>query len=516
MAQKPFITDMGVRLGEWLITQNGDGHLAVGPVDVTTNSQRAFRVDQGFKMGDWKFYENSDYLTATPNGTSGSQRPFLVDAGLKISDWTITQNSDGNIFISTTASVTSGLNSSTAVSSGTVSSYDVDTMSFEEDISFSSNEVYPQDRTSSIHISPDGSTLVFKNSLKVRAYSMSTPFDLSTATRNTDLEPHQIADYTGTKQLDYNHHAEKSGPWTLSKDWTKVLTSVHQSNTPRLKMRTYDISQYGSGTSRTYGDYSLEFLDNIRDTITNTSVRLSNYQANNVNLIYTDLAWDDTGSTTGSTEPDYVLFNDDETRMYWGSEGYPYAIGQIDLTEPFNVNSSNMDLTYNSGETSAVGVKITNLVRRPDGVTSGSAGETSVQGWAFSSDGTKLFALSSGGVHVTQDTPRGRCIYQFDLDTAWDLATAHWDNEKAFLFPSNIIGAYTITEAGGYLFVLVYDNTPGDAGRKIFRYSFAESSTTEPTEYDGGTSSDTGTSTLDGGTSSNTGTSTVDGGDSTN
>ena len=100
MAQKPFITDLGVRLGEWLVTQNTDGHLAVGPVNVTSDSQRAFRVDQGFKMGDWKFYENGDNLSVTPNGTSGSQRPFLVDAGLKISDWTITQNTDGNIFIS--------------------------------------------------------------------------------------------------------------------------------------------------------------------------------------------------------------------------------------------------------------------------------------------------------------------------------------------------------------------------------------------------------------------------------
>lgn len=79
MAQRPFIADMGARLGEWLIRQNTDGDLVVGPENVTTHSQRAFRADAGLKMGDWKFYDDSFHLHVTPNGVSSVGTPTEYD-----------------------------------------------------------------------------------------------------------------------------------------------------------------------------------------------------------------------------------------------------------------------------------------------------------------------------------------------------------------------------------------------------------------------------------------------------
>ena len=118
MAQKPFISDMGIRLGDWLLAQNPDGDLAAGHVAVdANNAQRAFRADHGVKIGNWEMYADGDELSVTENRVmAGSQRPFIADAGFQISSWTFSQDTNGNMLLSTTAIVSSG----TISSGGTV------------------------------------------------------------------------------------------------------------------------------------------------------------------------------------------------------------------------------------------------------------------------------------------------------------------------------------------------------------------------------------------------------------
>ena len=120
MAQKPFISDMGIRLGDWLLTQNSDGDLTAGHVAVDpNNAQRAFRADYGVKIGNWEMYADGDELSVTENRAMvGSQRPFIADAGFQISDWTFTQDTDGNMLLSTTAIVSSGTETSGDTGSG--------------------------------------------------------------------------------------------------------------------------------------------------------------------------------------------------------------------------------------------------------------------------------------------------------------------------------------------------------------------------------------------------------------
>jgi len=120
MAQKPFISDMGIRLGDWLLTQNSDGDLTAGHVAVdANNAQRAFRADHGIKIGNWEMYADGDELSVTENrAMAGSQRPFIADAGFQISDWTFTQDTDGNMLLSTTAIVSVGTETSGDTGSG--------------------------------------------------------------------------------------------------------------------------------------------------------------------------------------------------------------------------------------------------------------------------------------------------------------------------------------------------------------------------------------------------------------
>ena len=111
---------MGIRLGDWLLTQNSDGDLTAGHVAVdANNAQRAFRADHGIKIGNWEMYADGDELSVTENrAMAGSQRPFIADAGFQISDWTFTQDTDGNMLLSTTAIVSVGTETSGDTGSG--------------------------------------------------------------------------------------------------------------------------------------------------------------------------------------------------------------------------------------------------------------------------------------------------------------------------------------------------------------------------------------------------------------
>lgn len=83
----------------------------------TSTSAGGAQTAIGYQVGKGYIYDlTKTYaeVVIAPVVNNSSQRPFIVDAGLKIGDWTLAQNEDGDIYVSTS------LNSSTAISSGTV------------------------------------------------------------------------------------------------------------------------------------------------------------------------------------------------------------------------------------------------------------------------------------------------------------------------------------------------------------------------------------------------------------
>ena len=53
MAQRAFMADGGVRLGEWTIIPTSNGS-QVTNMHTVSGTQKLFRVDTGLRMGDWR------------------------------------------------------------------------------------------------------------------------------------------------------------------------------------------------------------------------------------------------------------------------------------------------------------------------------------------------------------------------------------------------------------------------------------------------------------------------------
>ena len=85
MAQKAFMADAGIRLGDWSIVELGNGDMQVSNTHVISGSQKAFRVDKGLRIGDWRMTVNNDGdMLLSETAIVGSQRPFIADAGVKV------------------------------------------------------------------------------------------------------------------------------------------------------------------------------------------------------------------------------------------------------------------------------------------------------------------------------------------------------------------------------------------------------------------------------------------------
>ena len=99
MAQKAFMADAGVRLGEWSIVELANGDLQVSNMHTISGSQRMFRVDKGLRIGDWRMtVDGNGDMNLSETAITGSQRPFIADGGVKVGDWTIHATEDGDLF----------------------------------------------------------------------------------------------------------------------------------------------------------------------------------------------------------------------------------------------------------------------------------------------------------------------------------------------------------------------------------------------------------------------------------
>ena len=99
MAQKAFMADAGVRLGEWSIVELANGDLQVSNMHTISGSQKMFRVDKGLRIGDWRMTVNNDGdMLLSETAITGSQRPFIADGGVRVGAWTLRSTDDGDLY----------------------------------------------------------------------------------------------------------------------------------------------------------------------------------------------------------------------------------------------------------------------------------------------------------------------------------------------------------------------------------------------------------------------------------
>ena len=179
MAQKPFLMDKGIQVGDWYFTQNTDGDLKLSSTAEAGVSQRPFRVDHGFKIGTMAWFETGENFKASEDDSGLTQRPFLADAGIQVGDWVITQNTDYDVTISVGGSVLSGLYSSTAISSGTVAVYSGVTISGLDTANVDGTvaTAYPGVMT----FSTDGTYVFIQDDQTVYRAELSTAWDITSA-----------------------------------------------------------------------------------------------------------------------------------------------------------------------------------------------------------------------------------------------------------------------------------------------------------------------------------------------
>lgn len=99
MAQRAFMADAGIKLHDWTIVQDNDGHLQVSNMHTVSGTQKLFRVDTGLRMGDWRMTvdSNGDMLLSE-TALTGPQRPFIADAGVRVGAWTLYPTEDGDLY----------------------------------------------------------------------------------------------------------------------------------------------------------------------------------------------------------------------------------------------------------------------------------------------------------------------------------------------------------------------------------------------------------------------------------
>lgn len=299
-----------------------------------------------------------------------------------------------------------------------------------------------------LELSPDGKTIVMKDRgiNDWRAYSMTTAWDLTTASRDTNKEP--------TLTMDSTSHKMKEFGMTFNDDWSKLYTTRIGDATDIYKN---EISQYDiSGGASTYS------IDRIDDAID------SNREGFWGTLAFFATVQDQTGFNR-SQKPDNIQFADSGRRLYWTSlAGSPHVISQWHLSAPYTIDLN----MYDSGALFYPAITNNEVY-------------TQNLGMHVNYDGTRLYMLANSSVVDSAMHPgapdRGIGIYQFDLADSWDITSATWDSSK-FLQIENIPHG-NVTDATGDIFSTkdyLYTTLTIDGTTSIRRYSIVDSSPPPP------------------------------------
>ena len=288
-----------------------------------------------------------------------------------------------------------------------------------------------------LEVSPDGSTIVMKDlgQNDWRVFTMSTPYDLSTAVRDTTKEP--------TFGMSDSAHKFKSHGMTFTSDWSKLATT--RIGTP-LDIYKNEISMYDiTGGNSTY---SLDRIDNESDGDRTSFWGTLAFEAQIT----------DQDGTNHNQRPDNIQFGDNGQRLYWTNlNGTTNLMSQWNLSSP---NTIDLDMVDSGG------LYIPSIT-----------GDSDTLSAAINHDGKRVYVLTNTGYQS-----RGIGIYQLDLDSAWNVKTAAWNSDN-FLKLSNNSNHGNVTAALGdiavcedYLFV----SLTSDGSTVIRRYKIEDSTPPPP------------------------------------
>ena len=288
-----------------------------------------------------------------------------------------------------------------------------------------------------LEVSPDGSTIVMKDlgQNDWRVFTMSTPYDLSTAIRDTTKEP--------TFGMSDSAHKFKSHGMTFTSDWSKLATT--RIGTP-LDIYKNEISMYDiTGGNSTY---SLDRIDNESDGDRTSFWGTLAFEAQIT----------DQDGTNHNQRPDNIQFGDSGQRLYWTNlNGTTNLMSQWHLSSP---NTIDLDMVDSGG------LYISSIT-----------GDSDTLSAAINHDGKRVYVLTN-----TAYQSRGIGIYQLDLDSAWNVKTATWNSDN-FLKISNNNDHGNVTSALGdiavcedYLFV----SLTSDGSTVIRRYKIEDSTPPPP------------------------------------
>jgi len=382
MAQKPFFMDKGIKVGDWTFTQTTDGDLKISSSEEFT-SQRPFLVDQGFKIGTMAWYETGQDFKVSEDDSGLDQRPFLADAGIQVGDWVITQNSDLDIAIGTSITVTGGLSSSTAVSSGTVetgsgsSTYTLSGSTASGSTTALANTFDSQ--INSIYVYNDGQNAIVagRNSSGTNNYGMveiemSTAYDISTATVTTnDFWWRTPGHYGSTEPIATQNNGFKINGFAFNNDGTRMYVGGDDNYIYQYILSTpYNIDGHiwqGAGGN----------LDNGRMYLT-----IPGY----MNVQAKDFVFNSDGTQI------HVLVNVGKRIWTWN------------LSTAYDLSTASYSHAYDfTDDVSDIG---------------------HINGFGFANDGETLW-LNAGNFNSSS-------VYQYDLSTAYDTSTMTYNSSALF------------------------------------------------------------------------------------
>jgi len=265
--------------------------------------------------------------------------------------------------------------------------WDVSTASYIQNFSVSAQE----DQPGGIYFKPDGTKFFMagRNGRDVNEYSMSTPWDISTAS--------YVQNFSVSTQM------TKPSGITFKPDGTEMYLS-NEDYSPGGKEYQYSLSTAWDVSSASYGSISLtptpvsanfQYQDLIFNNNGGFITILLTDNAVSRALVYQQWAggsFKDVASQ--DTSPEDVYIKPDGTKMYvLGGAGDDVL--EYNLSTPFDASTASY---------------VQNFV-----VTSQ---EATPQGLFFKPDGTKFYICGS-----TNDT-----VYQYALSTPWDVSTASYES----------------------------------------------------------------------------------------
>ena len=298
--------------------------------------------------------------------------------------------------------------------------YDVSTASYD---SVSLNVSAQLAAATGMSFKSDGTELFITgaNADKVFQYSLTTAFDLSTASYAS---------------IEFSVGTQDTSPRdvTFNTDGTKMYI-VGQTNDT--------VYQYSTSTTTYSTTFDCENANVFETELdANTTVVFSNPPASGTPVVtnydLSNASYDSVSLDVSSqnTTPVAVEFSSDGTAMYMVGNTDPDTVFQYTLSTAWDLSTA----SYASKSFST------------------STQETNVGGLSFKSDGTKMYIVGTGN-----DT-----VYQYSLSTAWDVSTASYDSTSVSVSSQDTTpSALNFSPDGTKMYVV------GDTNNTVFQYTLS-------------------------------------------